>query len=140
MKLRKLKTPEVRGFLDIGTELFGDLRFSDVLHLHGRLKGCIISEGELVVGEHGIVEGNVEIGVLTLGGTITGNIVATQKIHLLNTGRVQGDIYTPIIKVDEGAMLEGNINTVKPKLMKKDSSIQDSQESAFVDIRMAHAG
>jgi len=111
MKLRKFKVPEVRGFLDDGTELTGDLRFLDILHFHGKLKGRIISDGELVVGESGIIEGDIEVGVLTFSGTLNGNIVAKQKVHFLSTGRVCGDVSTPILKVDEGARWEGAINT-----------------------------
>jgi len=111
MKLRRLNRPEVRGFLDDGTELIGDLRFSDILHFHGKLKGRIITDGELVVGESGSIEGDVEVGVLTLSGTLNGNIIAKQKVHFLSTGRVRGDVWTPILKVEEGASWEGSINT-----------------------------
>jgi len=115
MKLRKFNGPEVRGFLDEGTELTGDLRFSDILHFHGKLKGRIISDGELVVGESGVIEGDIEVGVLTLSGTFHGNILAKQKVHFLSTGRVHGDVCTPILKVDEGASWEGSINTNRLK-------------------------
>lgn len=115
MKLRKFNGPEVRGFLDEGTELTGDLRFSDILHFHGKLKGRIISDGELVVGESGIIEGDIEVGVLTLSGTLHGNILAKQKVHFLSTSRMHGDVSTPILKVDEGANWEGSINTNRLK-------------------------
>ncbi|MCS6804254.1 MAG: polymer-forming cytoskeletal protein [Acidobacteriota bacterium] len=140
MKFRNLKAPQVRGFLDLGTEIVGDLRFSDVLHLHGRLKGGIFSEGELVIGEHGLVEGNVEVAVLTLGGTITGNVVATEKIHLLSTGRVQGDIFTPILKVDEGAMLEGVVNTIRPNEKEPSTLIREPKSSILADTNGVHTG
>lgn len=137
MKLRNIKSPQVRGFLDLGTEIIGDIRFSDILHLHGKLKGRIVSEGELVIGEHGFVEGNVEVAVLTLGGTITGNVVATEKIHLLPTGRIQGDVCTPILKVDEGAMLEGVVTTVRPNTQEKEPSTltQEAKSSVSVHVR-----
>lgn len=111
MKFRKAKPVEVRGFLDEGTEVVGDLRFSEVLHLHGRIKGKVLSDGEIVVGEKGIIEGDVEVGVLTLGGTLIGNIVAKQKAYFLSTARVRGDVCTPVLRVDEGANWEGSITT-----------------------------
>lgn len=111
MKFRKAKPVEVRGFLDEGTEVVGDLRFSEVLHLHGRIKGKVLSDGEIVVGEKGIIEGDVEVGVLTLGGTLIGNIVAKQKAYFLSTARVRGDVCTPVLRVDEGARWEGSITT-----------------------------
>jgi cytoskeletal protein CcmA (bactofilin family) len=129
MKLRRFKPPEVRGFLDDGTELIGDLRFSDILHFHGKLKGRIISDGELVVGESGVIEGDVEVGVLTLSGTLNGNIIANQKVHLLSTGRVRGDVCTPILKVDEGASWEGTINTGR---LKAEGEINQSGEKGQV--------
>ncbi len=111
MRFRKESPVEVRGFLDDGTEIIGDLKFSDVLHLHGHIKGRVISEGELVVGEKGIIEGDVEVGILTIGGTLIGNIIAKKKVHILNTARIRGDVATPILRVDEGAMWEGSITT-----------------------------
>jgi len=111
MRLRKKPPVEVRGFLDDGTEVIGDLRFSDVLHLHGRIKGRVISDGELIVGEKGVIEGDVEVGILTLGGMLIGNIIAKKKAHFLNTARIRGDVTTPILRVDEGAVWEGSITT-----------------------------
>jgi cytoskeletal protein CcmA (bactofilin family) len=117
MKLRSLKQklPEVRGFMDNGTELIGDLKFSDILHFHGKIKGRIFSDGELVVGEQGVIEGDIDVGVIALSGTIIGNIIATQKVHLLPTARVQGDVCTPVLKVDEGATWDGSIHTNRLK-------------------------
>lgn len=111
MKLRRSNRPEVRGFLDDGTEIMGDLHFSDVLHFHGKLTGRVISDGELVVGEKGFIDGDVEVGTLTLSGTVQGNIFAQHRVHIQSTGRVQGDVCTPILKVDEGANWEGRIKT-----------------------------
>ncbi len=110
MKLRKESPAEVRGFLDEGTEVIGDLRFTHVLHLHGHIKGKVISDGELVVGEKGIIEGDVQVGILTLGGTLLGNVVAKKKAHFLHTARIRGDVSTPVLRVDEGAMWEGSIS------------------------------
>lgn len=136
MRLRRSKPLEVKGFLDNGTEIIGDLKFSEILHFHGKLKGRIISDGELVVGENGIIEGDVEVGILILSGTLHGNIVAKQKAHLLNTSRVYGDIRTPILKVDEGATWEGTISTTQSvtesKGHKKNEARSDQHEAERV--------
>jgi cytoskeletal protein CcmA (bactofilin family) len=130
MRFHKIKPMEVRGFLDDGTEVIGDLKFSEVLHLHGRISGKVLSDGELVVGEKGVIEGDVEVGVLTLGGSLIGNIVARTKAHLLNTARVRGDVCTPVLKVDEGASWEGSITTVSEHLEKKSQQIARSASEA----------
>ncbi len=111
MRFRKEPAVEVRGFLDEGTQVIGDLRFSDVMHLHGHIKGKVISDGELVVGEKGLIEGDVEVGILTLGGMLIGNVIAKKKAHFLSTARIRGDVSTPILRVDEGAEWEGSITT-----------------------------
>ncbi|HXF06686.1 MAG TPA: polymer-forming cytoskeletal protein [Blastocatellia bacterium] len=129
MKFRKTKPVEVRGFLDEGTEVIGDLKFSEVLHLHGRIKGKVLSDGEIVVGEKGIIEGDVEVGVLTLGGTLIGNIIAKQKAYFLSTAKVRGDVCTPILRVDEGASWEGSITT----------SRKDDRQESKPHIRAAAA-
>jgi cytoskeletal protein CcmA (bactofilin family) len=135
MKFRKAKPVEVRGFLDEGTELIGDLKFSEVLHLHGRIKGKVLSDGEIVVGEKGIIEGDVQVGVLTLGGTLIGNIVAKQKAHFLSTAKVRGDVCTPVLRVDEGASWEGSITTGTPS----EHTLSKAQSrAAFADLDALH--
>ena len=67
----------LNGFLDRGARLEGTLSFDDVFRIDGQFKGTITSEAELVVGEGGVVEGEVRVARLAVSGTIKGTVHAT---------------------------------------------------------------
>ena len=110
---------DISGFLAEGTEIHGEVRFRDVLRVDGKIGGKIISEKELVVGESGEVEADVDVGVLSVSGKVTGTIHVKEKLEIHPTGRVVGDITLekPNLVIHEGGVFEGNIdmNAGKPK-------------------------
>jgi cytoskeletal protein CcmA (bactofilin family) len=56
LKLRGFAAEDLNGFLDEGTEVNGELRFRDALRVDGRIKGRIVSDNTLIIGESGQVE------------------------------------------------------------------------------------
>lgn len=96
------------GFLAEGTEIEGEVRFADELRIDGRLSGRIISpKGRLVIGQSGAVTADVEVGTASIGGTVSGTLVATVKVEIHATGRVYGNIYAPALIIEEGALFDG---------------------------------
>jgi len=72
----------LNGFLDRGARLEGTLSFDDVFRIDGQFKGTIMSDAELVVGEGGVVEGDVRVGRLAVSGTIKGSVHAKERVEL----------------------------------------------------------
>lgn len=105
---------EFRGFLDQGTELKGDLAFTDLLRADGKISGTITTAGQLIVGESGQIEATINVGTLSVSGTIRGTIVATEKVEIHKTGKVYGDIFTPALHIEVGAIFEGKCQMSKP--------------------------
>lgn len=101
------KPNELNGFLDKGSDLKGELRFETHFRVHGRFTGNVVSAGELVVGEGGELEGDVQVGELLVSGTLRGTVRATRKIQITATGRVYADLDTPSLLMEDGAFLEG---------------------------------
>ena len=56
----------LNGFLDQGCTIEGDVIFSDLLRVHGQVSGKVSSEQELLVGEGGVVEGEIAVGRLVV--------------------------------------------------------------------------
>ena len=83
---------DISGFLAEGTEIHGEVRFRDVLRVDGKITGKVISEKELVVGESGEIEADVNVGILSVSGKITGTIHVKEKLEIHPTGRVLGDL------------------------------------------------
>jgi cytoskeletal protein CcmA (bactofilin family) len=97
----------LNGFMDVGSEFVGELRFRDTFRVDGRVQGKIVSENTLVVGESGQVEAEIDCGVVSIRGTVSGRIQGRQKIELLAGAKVHGTLVSPKLVIEDGAFFEG---------------------------------
>jgi cytoskeletal protein CcmA (bactofilin family) len=105
------KTDEICALLGEDTEFNGSLKFYGTIRIDGNFSGEIQGEGTLVVGEKGRLESNVRVSQIDVSGEVKGNIVADQKIEIRPSGRVSGDILSPTVIINEGAVFDGNCRT-----------------------------
>ena len=105
---------DLNGFLDAGSHMNGELSFDDTFRVDGRLTGKVKSKGDLVVGEHGEVEGEIEVGRVYVSGTLRGTITARARIEITANGRVIGDIQAPTLVIEEGGFYEGRCTMEAP--------------------------
>lgn len=108
MRLKGLTAEDLNGFMDVGTEFVGELRFRDTFRIDGRLKGKVVSDNTLVVGESGNVEAEIDCGVVSIRGSVSGKIHGRQRIELLAGCRVHGTLVSPKLVIEDGAFFEGN--------------------------------
>jgi cytoskeletal protein CcmA (bactofilin family) len=105
---RDLRDGVVSGFVGGGTVVSGDADFKGMLRIDGRFTGRVRSEkGSLIVSAGGVVEARVEVATARINGTVNGDIVATERIEFGRSARVRGDIQTPALVIEEGAIFEG---------------------------------
>ncbi len=107
MRVKGEGVGELNGFLDAASRVEGELRFESTFRVDGRLKGKVISGGDLIVGEDAVVEGEIEVGRLYVSGTLRGSARA-QRIEIAASARVEADVETPTLIVEEGAHLQGH--------------------------------
>lgn len=113
---RDIKEGRLSGFVGHGTVLTGETHFQMMLRVDGQLTGTVTSDGgTLIVGTNGQVDANVSVGVATVNGIINGDVIATEKIQLGRTARVMGNIATPRLVIEEGAVFEGGCNMIKAR-------------------------
>jgi len=113
---RDIKEGRLSGFVGHGTVLTGETNFQAMLRVDGVLQGTVSSEaGTLIVGSNGQVDANVAVASATVNGTVNGDIVATEKLHLGRTAKVVGNVQTPRIIIEEGAVLEGSCSMLRAK-------------------------
>lgn len=98
---------DLNGFLDSGSHLEGELRFEASFRVDGKLTGIVRSEGDLIVGESGEVEGELYVGQLFVSGTVRGTIHASRKIQIAPNGKVFAELDTPSLIIEDGATFEG---------------------------------
>jgi len=105
---RDLRDGVVSGFVGGGTVVSGDAEFKGMLRIDGRFTGRVRSEkGSLIVSAGGLVEADVAVASARINGTVNGDIVATERIELGRSARVRGNIQTPALVIEEGAVFEG---------------------------------
>ena len=98
------------GWIGRGIEVKGDISFADRLQVDGKSTGKLTSEsGTLIIGESGQLEAQVDVGVCVVHGEVRGNIIARSKLEIRRTGRVHGDVLTPVLLGEEGAAFNGAI-------------------------------
>jgi cytoskeletal protein CcmA (bactofilin family) len=106
MKLRG-EGSTLNGFIDKGSFVRGELSFEETFRIDGRFEGKIRSGSELILGDEADVTAEIEVGRLSVNGTLKGSVRASERVELLAGARVQGDISTPVLRIEEGAQFEG---------------------------------
>jgi len=91
-------------------EITGSLTFKGELSFDGTIKGGHISGSVLSVGEHATVEGNITADEMTISGTVKGNATVAHRCHLRASARLNGDLNTSRLIMEEGATFIGMSN------------------------------
>ena len=94
-------------FLGRGVDFKGVIRFDGTVRIDGRMEGEVHTKGVLIVGEHALIKGLVVAGTVICGGKVQATVTATEKVQLLKSAVLLGDIRTPILSMEEGAHHHG---------------------------------
>jgi cytoskeletal protein CcmA (bactofilin family) len=139
---REIKDGSLSGFVGSGTVITGESAFKSMLRVDGRFSGRITSgTGTLIVGAGGQVDANIEVAVCTIHGVVNGDILASQRVELGRAAKLSGNIQTPSLVIEQGAVFEGSCKMVqmktaadKPKVERKDNILDASKlEAVKVD-------
>lgn len=108
---------EISAFLGKETVFQGKMTFEGVFRLEGRFEGEIFKSGTLIVGETAVVRGKVEVNTIIINGLVEGEIFVKDRVEIHSTGKAFGSIFTPILIVNEGGILEGQckMESIHPK-------------------------
>jgi cytoskeletal protein CcmA (bactofilin family) len=110
----------------IGSTLYfrGDLQGEEDLVIEGRIEGKIsIKQGNVSVGERGRVEADIEAASIQVAGLVKGNLTGADRVVLLESGRVEGNITARSVSLENGCHFKGSID------MQSDSAVRTSAKS-----------
>jgi len=111
---KDIKEGTLSGFVGGGTVVTGEANFKAMMRVDGHLSGRISSSsGTLIVGANGKVDANIEVAIAIIHGTINGDIIATQRLELGRAAKVTGNIQTPSLVIEQGAVFEGSCKMVQ---------------------------
>ena len=90
-----------------------DITSDEDIIVEGKVKGNISVSKTLTIGKSGKVKADIKAAVVRVIGEAKGNIIASDKVEILAQGRYTGNIQSQKLVVEEGAILNGNINQEK---------------------------
>ena len=91
-----------------GTIITGDIQSKGDIRVDGTLKGSIYTEGKVVLGANGTIEGDVICQDAEISGTINAKITVSKLLSLKSTARLNGDIVTSKLSIEPGATFTGS--------------------------------
>lgn len=90
-----------------GTQLKGNVAANASLRIDGEIEGETVTAGEIIIGDTGVVKAAVKARSALVGGTVTGRMEVAEKLELLPTAKVIGDIQVGLLVISEGAVFKG---------------------------------
>jgi excisionase family DNA binding protein len=109
MALGAKKKEQEPKILDVNASMQGELIFSDPVNLriNGSFQGKLNTKGKLIIGEKASVKADIVGENITIAGKVEGTIFAETKLKLEPGANLSGDIKTPLLVVEEGAIING---------------------------------
>lgn len=112
MLKRKEKTqfesPERLNRLVEGTKIIGDIFSESNLRIDGEVQGNVSTVAKVVIGENGMIQGNLTCQEADVEGKVNGNLAIEGLLLLRETSKIVGDIQTSKLQVEEGAVFVGS--------------------------------
>lgn len=114
---RKKKKPHgmLNTFIDDGTEIEGKYVCSGTVMIDAKLRGEITAKDTLVIGPQGVVHAAVHATTVVIKGEVIGNVTATERVELGSSARVTGDIESPVLVMEAGAVHDGATRMTKAR-------------------------
>src|SRR5689334_5792810 len=113
----KKKQPPIRTLIGEGTQIQGELRFTDGLRIDGEVVGDVIAVGEtpsiLVISEKARVTGRVRGGHVIVNGQVNGPIQSTELLELQPQARIVGDVRYEVLEMHQGATIDGELRPLQ---------------------------
>lgn len=100
-----------------GSLIKGDVSFDRMTRLHGRVEGKVhgLKDSVIVVGETATVHGEMDGDEIIIDGFVHGNVRATSKVTVTESGKLIGNVKAPVIEIKFGAHFEGQATTTRSR-------------------------
>ncbi|MDR2070660.1 MAG: polymer-forming cytoskeletal protein [Treponema sp.] len=115
MPASKREDFSVNTIIGPNTCINGDVNSAGFTRVDGSLRGDLNAAGRIIVGERARMKSNITGTAVTIGGVVSGNVLANERVVILATGIVLGDIITQRIQADEGCLLHGRITVCQTR-------------------------
>ena len=100
----------IKAYLGSDALFKGTLTFEGTVRIDGKFEGQVNTDDTLVIGETGDMKADITVGTLVCKGQLHGEVVATKKIEMHPASKITGNIRTPALSIELGAVLDGHLN------------------------------
>ena len=109
-----LKQRPHSGPVESEPELNGEISFKDMLRVNGHIAGKVLSQkGTLIVDPSALVDGDIEVGVVVISGTVNGDVIGHERVELGPAAVINGNISTRTLTMKPGAVFQGDCRMLK---------------------------
>ena len=108
--LQKKDELPIKAYLGADALFKGTLNFEGTVRIDGKFEGVVSTKDTLVIGETGNMQADIEVGTLVCKGNLNGTVVASKKVEMHPTSKVMGNVKTPSLNIEVGAVLDGKCN------------------------------
>lgn len=116
----QINDQQISTIIGEGYVFTGELQGSSVIRIEGKIIGDVNVDSGVILGENGIIEGNITSRSVIIYGTVHGNIKTTQ-LEIKKTGIINGEIKTDTVEIELGAKYNGTLNMQVPQELKEAS-------------------
>jgi cytoskeletal protein CcmA (bactofilin family) len=90
----------------------GELSGSEDLTLYGEMEGSIrLPDHTLTIGPNADIRAEISAKTLVIMGSVTGNVVAAERVDIGSTGTLVGDLVSPRLAIADGGCIRGKVQT-----------------------------
>jgi cytoskeletal protein CcmA (bactofilin family) len=115
----KKKQPPLKSLIATGTQLLGDMSFSDGLRVECQVTGNLTAHDSspsiLVIAETAVVDGEVRADHIIINGVVNGAVHAKMLLELQPKARIRGDVFYGALEMHEGALIDGRLTPMLPE-------------------------
>src|SRR5580692_12871502 len=97
---------EWTGFLEQGVKLEGKLESSGTFRIDSAVRGKLVSQESLILGDNAAVEGEIDASTVIMAGRFDGPVRATKRVEIRSRAVVTGEVHSPCIVIEPGAIFE----------------------------------
>lgn len=130
----KRSNPETRSdratLVAPGSKITGQITGTAELVVEGEVDGEIHLDSRVVVGSGGFVHGQIQARAVQVGGKVTGNIRGTERVEVLASGSLEGDVMAPRVVIAEGAFFKGKVEMTDKVATKPQAKTEGGGEKA----------
>ena len=130
---KKFKTYAINTIIGPDSFVRGDIEASGFARVDGNVKGNLHAQGRVVIGESARMRSSITGTNITIGGVVDGNILASERLVILPSALIIGDIITRRIEAGEGCMIHGKVRVCQSEdsWERAKSEFKDKRQTSF---------